>query len=158
MSYPRHIVKWLMEEAKLCFFCGEALTSLDFSEVHSTTGLHLVFSPASNPPRDVYLVTDPPQEFSYMLGKIYELENEFHLPRTLSDPRGYKGDAVVVHRLCHDKVKKMALELCRRRIQGFSGGTPTPKILNEVSRNFKFYETKFNYLFNAKQSRRSLSK
>lgn len=101
----------------------------DSSEVHSATGLHLVLEEAENPHRYVYRVTDPPQKYLFMKDKVLET-SEFGLGKR------YKGDAVVVCKKCHTNINALALELCRKRIPGFKGNTPLPRILYEATHQY----------------------
>ncbi len=132
MPYPANIVKDLQTVSKFCFCCGRKFQVDEYKAVHSATGLHLVLEEGEGGVRYQYRVTDPPGAYRIMRDRIVDV-NEYAFKFR------YFADAVCVCNGCHKGVHKLALELCRSTIPGFSGNTPTPRLLVEATFNYRYY-------------------
>ncbi len=134
MSFRDSIVKEVQRVSKRCFICNRKFGKREYKAIHSGTGYHLELREAENPVRYVYVATDVPDEYSYMKGHILET-NDFIFGFR------YFADAVCVCNGCHQDIHSLALELCRDKIPGFEGNTPTPRLLTEAT--FCYHKYRF---------------
>lgn len=130
MSFRDAIVREVQKVSKRCFICDHEFTKKEYKAVHSATGFHLELIELTAPVRYAYAVTDPPRKYRYMKGRVLEVDEFLFGFR-------YFADAVCLCNGCHQDVHSLALELCRERISGFKGNTPTPRLLAEAT--FKYH-------------------
>lgn len=133
MSYRDNMVLEVQKVSPRCFVCNKRFGRREYKPVHSGCGLHLELMRDYEPYRYVYLVTDPPLAYKFMDHRIIEVD-EFKVFGFR-----YFADAVCVCHSCHRAIHALALELCRQAIPGFSGNTPTPRLLAEATFNFNLY-------------------
>lgn len=127
MPFPEKIRIREVEAAYECEICREPIGNDGYVEVHSITSLHLVKS--ENNKSTKYLVTDTPKGHESLKGKKIEIGiHEEGLVRG--------SDAVCLCPVCHDEIKRIALAESRRTNPNFSGNTPPPAILKEVTTFF----------------------
>lgn len=120
MPFPERIRQIELDKATSCSVCNDPFLPDDEIEVHSVTSLHLVHKGGR------YIVTDPPTGHEAIKGKTLALH-------AYSPEEPKESDGICLHLRCHQEIHRIALTQAKLDDPKFSGNTPPPKLLEEVT-------------------------
>lgn len=120
MPFPERIRRIESEKATNCGVCDDPFLPNDEIELHSITSLHLVHKNGR------YIVTDPPTGHEAIRGKTLALHA--YSPKEIKE-----CDGIPLHKKCHQEIHRITLIQAKLDDSNFSGNTPTPKLLEEIT-------------------------
>lgn len=120
MPFPERIRRIESEKTNNCGVCNDPFLPKDEVEVHSITSLHLVYKNGR------YVVTDPPTGHEAIRGKTLA-------PHAYSPEEIKESDGIPLHVRCHQEIHRIALIQAKLDNTEFTGSTPPPKLLEEIT-------------------------
>lgn len=120
MPFPERVRQLEIERSENCGVCDKLFLPDDEIEVHSVTSLHLVHKDGR------YIVTDPPTGHEALRGRSLS-------PNAYSPEETKDSDGVCLCVTCHQEIHRIALTQAKLDDPEFSGNTPSPKLLEEIT-------------------------
>ncbi len=124
MPFPESIRRKEVAKAKACAGCKEPFPPGAYIEAHSATSLHLVLDKKSKERR--YIVTDPPRGHEILRGRTLNA-------KIFSFGQTKDNDAFCLCPVCHDEIKRIALNELGSRNPEFKKYTLPPALSEEVT-------------------------